>query len=119
MPPAERAGTGGRIVVEPSGVSFEVGSGETVFAAAARHGYRWPTVCGGLGTCRTCIMTVLEGQEHCSAIEPWEAEGLEDIGAAARGPAGAVRLACQTRLNGPVRVRKPGVRAIAISNGQL
>nr|MBF6558603.1 2Fe-2S iron-sulfur cluster binding domain-containing protein [Acidimicrobiales bacterium] len=80
-------------------------------------GYRWPTVCGGVGTCRTCVMTVLEGADACSAIGDWEAEGLDEIGAAARSGGGPVRMACQTRLAGPVRVRKPGVRAVAISNG--
>ncbi len=101
---------GGRVEVEPSGLSFEVGPGETVFEAAGRHGYRWPTVCGGLGTCRTCIMTVVEGADACSPIEEWEAEGLEDIGATGSGP--TVRMACQTRVSGPIRVRKPGVRPL-------
>lgn len=101
---------GGRVEVQPSGLSFEVGPGETVFEAAGRHGYRWPTVCGGLGTCRTCIMTVLEGAEACSPIEDWEAEGLEEIGAAGAGA--TVRMACQTRVSGFVRVRKPGVRPL-------
>lgn len=108
MPPPEAAPGRGRITVEPSGVSFEVGPGETVFAAAERNGYRWPTVCGGTGSCRTCVMTVLEGEQCCSPVEAWEAEGLEEIGAFGRGV--LQRLACQTRLTGPVRVRKPGVR---------
>lgn len=117
VPLADRPDSGGRILVEPSGISFETEPGETVFAAAARHGYKWPTVCGGVGSCRTCIMTVLAGAESCSAIEAWEAEGLEEIGAAGKQPGGPVRMACQTRLNGLVRVRKPGVRPFAISNG--
>ena len=100
--------TAGQILVEPSGISFGLEPDETVFVAAARHGYVWPTVCGGVGSCRTCLMTVLDGEEFCSAIEAWEAEGLQEIGAA-RGP-DVVRLACQTKLSGPVRVRKPGVR---------
>lgn len=108
MPPADSELGPGRITVEPSGVSFEVAPGETVFAAATRHGYRWPTVCGGMGTCRTCIMTILEGERSCSPIEAWEAEGLEEVGAAGAGP--QQRMACQTRLSGPVRARKPGVR---------
>ena len=101
---------GGRVEVEPSGLAFEVDPGETVFAAAGRQGYRWPTVCGGLGTCRTCIMTVIEGADSCSPVDAWEAEGLEEIGAAAG--AGDVRMACQTRVCGLVRVRKPGVRPL-------
>lgn len=103
--------------MEPAGISFDTEPGETVFAAAARHGYKWPTLCGGIGSCRTCVMTVLEGEEACSPIEAWEAEGLEEIGAAGRQVGGPVRMACQTTLAGPVRVRKPGVRRLAISNG--
>lgn len=117
MPLADPSEYHGRILVEPAGISFETDPGETVFAAAARHGYKWPTVCGGVGSCRTCLMTVLEGEEDCSPIEAWEAEGLDEIGAAAKRSGGPVRLACQTRIRGPVRVRKPGVRAVAISNG--
>lgn len=108
MPPADRPLPTGQIFVEPSGISFGLEPGETVFVAASRHGYVWPTVCGGVGSCRTCLMTVLDGEDFCSTIEAWEAEGLDEIGAA-RG-AGVVRLACQTKLTGPVRVRKPGVR---------
>jgi 2Fe-2S ferredoxin len=117
VPPADAGDHGGRILVEPAGISFDARAGETVFDAAARHGFKWPTVCGGVGSCRTCIMTILEGADACSPIEAWEAEGLEEVGAAGRQPGGPVRMACQTRLSGPVRVRKPGVRAIAISNG--
>ncbi len=98
------------VVVEPSGTTFEVDEGETVFEAALRHGYRWPTICGGIGSCRTCIMTVLDGLEACSEIGAWEAEGLEEAGAAAAAPGGTARLACQTRVSGNIRVRKPGVR---------
>jgi 2Fe-2S ferredoxin len=99
------------VLVEPSGISFEVGPGETVFAAASRQGYRWPTVCGGLGTCRTCIMTVLEGEANCSVVGSWEAEGLAEVGASVRAGSAPVRLACQTEVSGTVRVRKAGVRA--------
>ena len=101
---------GGWVEVAPSGISFEVGPGETVFEAAGRHGYHWPTICGGLGTCRTCVMTVVAGGDACSAIGPWEAEGLAEIGVA-RG-AEPVRMACQTRVGGVIRVRKPGVRLL-------
>lgn len=117
MPFAERPEHRGRVLVEPAGISFEVEPGETVFAAAVRQGYKWPTICGGVGSCRTCIMTVLDGEDACSPIEAWEAEGLDEIGAAGKQAGGPVRMACQTRISSDVRVRKPGVRSIAISNG--
>ncbi len=102
-----------RLTVQPSGVEFDVEDGETVFEAARRCGVRWPTVCGGVGSCRTCFMVVVCGSRYCSAIDDWEAEGLADLAApaaAGSAAAGPVRLACQTRISGPVTVRKPGVR---------
>lgn len=97
-----------RVLVQPSGKEITVDDDETVFAAALRHGMRWPTVCGGLGSCRTCFMVVLAGAEFCSPVDSWEAEGLADLVLVER--TGPIRLACQTRVNGPVVVRKPGAR---------
>ena len=105
------------MTVEPSGVVFGVAAGETIFAAAARHGYRWPTVCGGLGTCRTCTLTIVEGADSFSPVSEWEAEGLEEINATWRGEAEPRRMACQARITGDVRVRKPGVRPVAATPG--
>lgn len=98
------------VTVQPSGIRLEPGPGETVFRAAARQGYRWPTVCGGLGTCRTCLMVVEDGRENCSPIEDLEAEGLDAL----KEPRDGVRrLACQTRVSGDVVVTKRGVKRIA------
>ena len=33
----------GRVRVEPLGVEFDLGDGETLMAAARRAGYYWPT----------------------------------------------------------------------------
>ena len=49
------------VAVRPSDVEIEVRDGEDLFSAAQRLGYRWPTVCGGKGTCRTCFVQVEEG----------------------------------------------------------
>lgn len=101
------------VIVEPSGIVFGARPDETIFAAAARHGYRWPTVCGGLGTCHTCTLTVVEGAEHLSAVSAYEAEGLDEINATWHGDPHERRMACQVRVHGDVRVRKPGVRPAA------
>jgi ferredoxin len=53
-------------------------------------------------------MVILQGEEFCSPVESWEAEGLADL-VVVKG-SGPVRLACQTKVNGPVVVRKPGAR---------
>lgn len=95
------------VLVQPVGIRLTPEPGETVFAAAQRSGYRWPTVCGGLGTCRTCVMKVEEGREYCSAIGELEAEGLDALKEAKDG---VHRLACQTSVSGDVVVHKRGVR---------
>jgi len=97
------------VEVRPSGLRFEVAEGEeTVFHGAARAGLRWPTVCGGNGSCGTCFSEVLEGIEHCSAMEPLEQETVTNI---LRQPAqSGRRLVCQLRITGPITLVKRGVR---------
>ena len=96
------------VTVQPSAVSFAVRPDETVFAAAARAGLRWPTVCGGNGSCGTCCSEVIDGHGACSDIAGLEAETLANV---LRLPLdGKRRLVCQLRLNGPVTVRRRGVR---------
>jgi len=93
--------------IEPSGVELSVPDGQTVFHAARQAGYRWPTVCGGQGTCRTCFVRVSDGHDHCSAIAALEREGIEAL----RRPLdGRTRLACQLRVTGPVTLTRAGVR---------
>lgn len=93
--------------MRPAGIELAVEDGETLFGAAVREGYRWPTICGGQGTCRTCFVRIQEGTEHCSPIGPLEEEGIHAL----RQPLdGSVRLACQLRVTGPVTVTKSGVR---------
>jgi ferredoxin, 2Fe-2S len=97
------------VQVQPSGVTLEVDDGETIFAAAARHGYSWPTVCGGLGSCRACVLSVVEGGEHLSPIGKWEREGLDEVLVGLHGDPAQYRLACQAKASGDVVVHKPGV----------
>jgi ferredoxin, 2Fe-2S len=101
--------------VEPLGIEIPTDGTESIMAAAVRAGYHWPTICGGAGSCRTCFLTVLTGSEHLSPIEPFEREGLAQLGVAARSGGEAVRLACQVRAAGDVTVRKRGVRAAEVA----
>ena len=98
------------VLVRPNDVRLDPQPGETVFLAAARQGYRWPTICGGNGTCRTCLMVVDEGRDNCSPIEDLEAEGLDAL---KEHRDGVRRLACQTRVTGDVVVTKRGVKRMA------
>ena len=102
--------SGGRIRIEPSGLEVLAAEGESVMAAARRHGLRWPTVCGGLGTCRTCYLVVVDGAEHFSPAGPGEAEAITEITRTFGRRAEPVRLACQANVSGDVVVSKYGVR---------
>lgn len=98
----------GQVHVLPSGIDLELGADETLLAAAQRSGYRWPTVCGGRGTCRTCYVVVESGSDHCTPVAAWEAEGLATIGPTVSGE---VRLACQLHVQGGrTVVSKRGVK---------
>jgi ferredoxin len=100
-----------RIRVDPSGAEFDIDEDETVIQAAWRHGYTWPTICGGAGTCKTCVFMIIEGAENMRPIEPWEDEGLRSIAATLPANRGqGWRLACQAKVSGDVRLRKAGVR---------
>ena len=100
------------IYVEPSGVSFELEPGETIMASAIRNGYSWPTICGGKGTCKTCVFSTLEGLENLASIESWEEQALASIAATLPDQGKGWRLACQASATGDVRLRKVGVRPL-------
>jgi 2Fe-2S ferredoxin len=100
-----------KISVEPSGVEFDIRAEETVIQAAWRNGYTWPTICGGAGTCKTCVFMIMEGADNMCPIEPWEDEGLRSIATTLPANRGlGWRLACQAKVSGDVRLRKAGVR---------
>jgi ferredoxin, 2Fe-2S len=102
-----RAGEG-QVRVLPADVTFTVEAGESVMDAAQRSGYRWPTVCGGNGTCRTCFVLVENGTEYCSAVTDFEAEGIAALAKTVRGE---IRLACRLEISGgEITVHKRGVK---------
>lgn len=99
------------IRVLPGDLSVEVGEGETLMAAAERAGLRWPTVCGGDGTCQTCFIEAREGDISSPLPGPTEVAGLHTLAERMDFPAGTVRLACQFRPSTDATVWKRGVRA--------
>ena len=98
------------IHVEPTGVSFEAKENETIMAAAIRNGYTWPTICGGQGTCKTCVFLTLEGQRNLVDVEPREEQALDSIIDTLPNRGQGFRLACQAKATGDVKLRKIGVR---------
>ena len=97
------------VTVQPRGVVVVVSPGQTVYEAAVEQGVRWPTTCQGMGTCRLCFMSVIEGADDLDPVEPFEAEGLAAVLDPVRK--GPVRLACQVRPRTDLVVIKRGVRA--------
>jgi ferredoxin len=98
------------IRVLPGDLSIEVAKGETLMAAAERAGLRWPTVCGGDGTCQTCFVEVRHGDISVPSPGPAETEGLRVLAERMDYAAEAVRLACQFRPSSDATVYKRGVR---------
>jgi ferredoxin len=96
--------------VLPVDAAVEVATGESLMAAARRQGWFWPTVCEGDCECGTCWVVVEDGAEHCSVMEAAERATLAK-GMKASEP--RARLACQTRVSGPVVVTRRSVRAPA------
>lgn len=97
---------GAKVRVLPLDVEVDVHPGETLFAAGARMGLRWPSICGGEGVCTTCFVRIEEGAEGASPREAYEAERLASSGR--RSP--EFRLACQMRVIGPMTVYQRGVK---------
>lgn len=98
--------------IEPAGIELEVRAGETIFDAACREGYDWPTICGGQGTCTHCHIRVIQGVESISEVETeYERRAIKRLAQRLYGndPAG-VRLACQVELRGDVTVEQPTFR---------
>jgi len=56
------------------------------------------TNCGGYGQCATCIVEIVEGMENLSPKTDFELRKLK------KKPEN-YRLACQTLVNGPVKVK--------------
>jgi ferredoxin len=56
------------------------------------------TNCGGNGQCGTCLVEIVEGMENLSPRTDFEQRKL-------RKKPDSYRLACQTLVNGPVKVK--------------
>ena len=90
-----------RIEIEANGEKIQATEGARLLDALLGAGVRQMHVCGGRGLCTTCRVAVEDGAENLSPMEAKERVSLR----AHLSFAGDVRLACQARVLGPVRVR--------------
>ena len=99
--------------IVPNGPDLILEAGEALMAGAERLGYRWPTVCGGIGDCMVCKVRVISGHDVVSpesAAETARLRGLRLGGRPGVTQGEPWRLACQMRVNGDVVVEKRGVK---------
>jgi 2Fe-2S ferredoxin len=108
----EPAGTHVAHVV-PADVDIEVRDTETLFDAAWREGYDWPTVCVGQMLCTACHVIVQEGLENVKpVVEREEASAIRRVSRRLyKGDETGVRLACQVRLTGDIVVQQKVFKA--------
>jgi 2Fe-2S ferredoxin len=102
---------GGVVDVQPLGVRIRVAADETVFEAAWRHGYSWPTRCYGQARCTFCCLEVARGASNALPPEKEEQLVLEWI-RRIRASDAPFRLACRMKITGDVVVTKDGVAKI-------
>jgi len=82
-------------------VTVEAGSGRTLLESALAAGIPHTHECGGNARCSTCRVAVLSGSINLSPRDSAELKLAQRFGFG-----DDVRLACQTRVNGPVKVRR-------------
>lgn len=82
-------------------MDFEITDGETLLEAALRSGVTFAHACGGRAKCSTCRIWVVDGLEACPQRTEAETSLAERLGFTSE-----VRLACQLRPDGDLRVRR-------------
>ncbi len=85
----------------PDDRRFGVSPGESVLEAALKADVPMAHACGGRGKCSTCRVWVLDGLESCPAPTEIEAALADRLRLSAE-----VRLACQLRPSGDIRLRR-------------
>jgi len=78
-----------------------IGADESILSAAIRAGIPHTHVCEGRARCSTCRVFIMEGSEHC-VVRTAEEQALAKR--LALGP--QIRLACQTRVTGDIKLRR-------------
>jgi len=92
---------------QPLGRRTRVPSGTTLLEASQQAGVGLRALCGGTGTCGTCRVRVVEGD--VSTPTDTEAEAIAE----------GLRLACQTRVLGDIRVEVPPTSMTAQQRAQV
>lgn len=90
-----------RVRLIPDNLQIEIAPGQTILSAAQHAGVPIASACGGNAQCSTCRVWVVDGMQNCAP----RSEREQQLVARLHLPAN-LRLACQTRVAGPVTLRR-------------
>ena len=85
----------------PDRKEIDVRDGDTILEATLRANLAHAHACGGHARCSTCRVWILEGLENCVARSDRERSLADRLGFGQE-----VRLACQTKVAGDVKLRR-------------
>lgn len=86
---------------EPDNLTFKAQKKTTILKASKGVGIMHPRACGGRGRCSTCRVKIVEGLSHCHPRNSREKKIADFLGFKED-----IRLACQTVVDGDVRVKR-------------
>jgi 2Fe-2S ferredoxin len=98
-----------RVALEPAEYTFAAADGEALMHAAQRAGIKWPTVCGGNAQCGVCYVELLDRGSTTAPPLLAEEQMLAQL-TIKPVRSGQLRLACQLRVHGDLRVYRPMIR---------
>jgi adenylate cyclase len=85
----------------PDQTEVDVKDGQTILQSALKAHIPHTHACGGNAKCSTCRVMITDGIEHCSEPTWKESRIVKKLGFSP-----SFRLACQTKVNGPVTLRR-------------
>ncbi len=101
-PPCQNAGQTARFSIEYVGERcVEVHAGDKLLDISQHYHIPHMCVCGGIARCSTCRVDILDGLNNCAP----RTEAETQVALAKNFPPN-IRLACQTQVQGPVRLRR-------------
>lgn len=90
-----------RVHFSPDNKTVTTGRTESILQASLRSGIPHTHVCGGHARCSTCRVLVVAGMEHCAPRNAEEQQMADQLHFSPD-----IRLACQTRVTGEVKLRR-------------
>ena len=90
-----------KLQITPDNIDVAINEGETILTASLRNNIPHLNPCGGIGRCSTCRIPVIDGIENCLSPNEIEQQLAEKICLPSE-----IRLACQTKVTGDVKLRR-------------